>query len=102
MKLNLRRITLPADKANHVIFGFALGWAAAWLCTQAGYGGQAGPAAAMGALVAGAIKEMVDWLANEQARAAALPEPHTVDPVDAVATMFGGLGVWGVLAAAGA
>jgi hypothetical protein len=92
--MNLRRFTLPADKANHVVWGFAVALAAAWLAAKAGYPLNAGPIGAMAALVVGAIKELADYLANQEAAAAGQPAPHTVDPVDAMATAAGGVALW--------
>ncbi len=98
---------LAQDKANHCIAGGIAGLSAAACAVQLGHPEQAGWAASGAALAAGIVKELADWLANEAVRAsnneadmAAIhacqplptpqPLPHSVDPLDLLATWFGG------------
>ncbi len=92
--MELRRITLPADKANHIIFGFLVGFAAAALAVWAGRPSFAGPLATTAATVVGGLKELADQAANQAAVAAGQREPHTVDPADVLATGLGGAAFW--------
>lgn len=87
----MNRLTLPADKANHLILGLMVAFFFAWLAVRAGYPQRAAQAGAIAALAAGVIKESADAWNNRQARRAGLREPHTVDPLDVVATAAGGL-----------
>lgn len=75
---------IPADKANHFVYGAIAALAASMLI-----GPLSGLAAA---LVAGIAKEVVDHLANR--RSASVQKPHSVSLADAVATFAGGLVVY--------
>ena len=74
--------SLPADKANHAVYG-ALIFNVALPLTDAFI------ALALVAALAVA-KEAVDWISNHRARAAGLPAPHGVEFLDALATLAGG------------
>jgi hypothetical protein len=99
--MDLRRLTLPADKANHVIWGLVVALFFAWLAARAGYPQHAGRVGAAAALTAGVIKECADAWNNRQARRRSEREPHTVDPRDVAATAAGGLGLWATSVALG-
>lgn len=86
--------TLPADKAQHVIYGAAIFSVVALACTALGLGPLARPAGALAALLAGVAKEALDWADNHAALAMGLPPPHSVDPGDVVATEAGALWCW--------
>lgn len=92
--MNLQRITVPHDKANHLIFGFGVAFVAAALAAWAGRPSIAGPLAVTAATVVGGLKELVDHAANQAAAAAGQQEPHTVDPADVLATGLGGAAFW--------
>lgn len=74
---------LPADKANHLLYG-ALIFNAALPLSDAFVA-----LALVAALAIG--KEVSDWLSNHRARAAGLPAPHGVEVMDALATLAGGV-----------
>ena len=75
--------TIPADKANHAVYG-ALIFNLALPLTDA--------LVALAIVAAiGVAKEAADWLGNHRARAAGLPAPHGVEVLDAIATFAGGL-----------
>lgn len=81
---------IPADKANHIVYGaalFAVGYTFSVLAGHASHALQAGAALT---LVFAVGKEAADWWRNRQARAAGLLPPHGVEPLDAVATCVGG------------
>jgi hypothetical protein len=52
--MDLRRLTLPADKANHVIWGLVVALFFAWLAARAGYPQHAGRTTARRAAAASA------------------------------------------------
>lgn len=74
---------LPADKANHVVYG-ALAFNLAYPLTDAITG-----LAIVAALAVG--KEISDWVKNRRAEAQGQPAPHGVEAFDALATFSGGL-----------
>lgn len=86
---------LPADKANHLIYGAALFVAAAAL---AGLAGHAWPRVVGVAVVAAAAigKEAADHLRNRTSEASSPggAPPHGVEWRDAAATVAGALLVW--------
>lgn len=76
--------TIPADKANHVIYG-ALAFCASGVLGAA-------PVESLAAVIAlGIAKEAADWLANWVAVRKGRPAVHGVEVLDAVATAVGGL-----------
>lgn len=87
----MNRLTLPADKANHIIWGLLTAFFFAWLAVRAGYPQHAGRTGVVAALAAGFIKECADAWSNRQARKRGEREPHTVDPLDVIATAAGGV-----------
>lgn len=90
--------TLPADKANHVLYGVAIFAAAAAVGSRLGL-----PAALSGVAAAalfGAGKELADWLANRRAIAAGQAPVHGVEFGDALATVGGAVLGWLVALAA--
>lgn len=86
--------TLPADKANHALYGALIFLVAGALAAAAG---QVPLARAIGAgvtVLAACGKELNDWLLNRRAIAAGLPPPHGVEAADALATTAGALVCW--------
>jgi len=74
---------LPADKANHAIYGALIFLAALAIFRR--------PDAAYGLVVAAAVgKEAIDWLSNQRAVKAGLMPTHGVEWFDALATCAGG------------
>lgn len=85
---------VPADKANHMIYGaaiFVVATAATRLTAWADWAPHAGVAVA---LVLGVVKEARDAWANRQAAAWRLPAPHSVSPADVGATVLGAVVIW--------
>lgn len=82
---------LAQDKANHIVGGVLAGVAVAVVCTLVGFPHCSRTGAIVGAAIAGAAKEGIDWYLNRRARAAGMLPPHTVDPYDFLATLCGGL-----------
>lgn len=86
-------ITIPPDKALHIIAGALAYLGGACLAHLVGdY-----PPAAAGittALGAGIAKELADWLGNRRAMRDGRLAPHTVDGRDVIATLAGGLAMW--------
>lgn len=74
---------LPADKANHLLYG-ALAFNLAYPLTDALTG-----LAIVAAL--GVAKEVSDWALNRRAEAQGRPAPHGVEAFDCIATFAGGL-----------
>lgn len=85
---------LPADKANHALYGVAIFAAVGGLAAHLGHADLAEPVGAFGALLAGCVKEAVDYALNRRAIAAGLPPPHGVEAADIVATTAGALLCW--------
>ena len=74
---------LPADKANHAIYGALIFLLALAIFRR--------PDAAYGLVVAAAVgKEVLDWLSNQRAIRAGLMPTHGVEFLDALATCAGG------------
>ena len=74
---------LPADKANHAIYGAIIFLLALAILRR--------PDAAYGLVVAAAVgKEVLDWLSNQRAIRAGLTPTHGVEWIDALATCAGG------------
>jgi ABC-type lipoprotein release transport system permease subunit len=91
---------LPADKANHLIAGALIFTVAAALAGAVGV--KAAQLLGLFAAVAiGALKELLDHLANRRAAAADLPPPHGVEFMDTLFTSAGGLLVWVAVVLAG-
>lgn len=85
---------LPADKANHALYGVLIFIVAAWLCTALGQPHHARQAGLAAAVLFGCTKEAVDWRLNRRAAAAGLPPPHGVEAGDVLATTAGALLCW--------
>lgn len=81
------------DKALHVIAGalaYLVGAGIAHLIGKA-------PSTTVGiatAVSVGIAKELYDLILNARAMRQSTPAPHSVDVKDALATCFGGLGMW--------
>lgn len=73
---------IPYDKFLHFIAGAIAGVVAVVIT---GYG----PAAPALALVAGLLKELSDWISNQKVT----PPRHTVEFLDVMATVLGGIAV---------
>lgn len=85
---------LPADKANHYLYGSL---AAAVAVPIGGYFGVPANASALcGAVIAGALKELSDLVSNLIAIKQGKTPPNVFDAWDFVATAAGGLPVAGV------
>lgn len=82
---------IPHDKANHFIYGLAIGFAVQVACVIIGYSAAAPLASFFLAAIAGGVKEGMDAWANRKAKKVGLPEPHGVESWDWVATTFGGM-----------
>jgi len=81
--------SIPADKANHVIYGAVAFVAGAFAAHPAGL-----PPAYCGlalAVIAGAIKEASDALINYRATGNPMVGPHGVEWLDFAATACGGV-----------
>lgn len=85
---------LPADKANHAIYGAAIFAVVGGIAAHFGHADIAQPAGTLAALLAACVKEMVDHALNGRAMAAGLPPPHGVEAADIVATTAGALLCW--------
>jgi hypothetical protein len=90
--MNLPQI--PADKANHALYGAAIFVVAGWLATHLGFVPYARLIGAATAALFGALKELADDHANERATAAGLPPPHEVSASDAFTTTGGAMLCW--------
>jgi hypothetical protein len=90
---------LPADKANHVVYGVAIALTAKQLALTAMMFGldvffDPSTIGLAAAVAFGVGKEAFDEIANVLAVGRGEPEPHGVDILDAIATASGGLAVW--------
>ena len=101
MNLDWRRLTIPHDKALHLIFGFLVALLVASLVRWGGYPQLAGAFGAAAAFLVGALKELSDFLDNCTAADMDAPPPHSVTLGDVAATFGGGLALWAALALAG-
>lgn len=83
---------LPADKANHCIYGLLCGAVGAIAALQLGLSPlQAGLAGVALAAAVGLGKEGADWVLNLLAQRRGEAPPHGVEPLDALATVAGSL-----------
>jgi len=87
----MRLPQLREDYANHYIYGSAAAVLGAHLAPLVGLPRAAG--ALIGSTVAGIVKEAIDWLLNRIAVLRGKAKPHTVDPLDMLATAAGGVPV---------
>jgi hypothetical protein len=86
---------LPADKANHVLYGGVIFIAIAYLAAVVGHSpARARLAGLLAAAAFGLGKEARDWFANRKAVAAGEAPEHNVDSMDVVATAVGGALCW--------
>lgn len=88
---------IPQDKANHFIYGLAIGLVAAIACGLAGHPKIGPVASALVACIAGGLKEWVDSMANSKSIDAGLPPQHGVEGEDWLVTTLGGLFIGVVL-----
>lgn len=84
---------LPADKANHYLFGTLAATVSAPIGQFLGLPRDV--SALLGSVTAGILKEVADLAANLIAVKQGKEPQHTVDPWDFVATAAGGLPVAG-------
>lgn len=98
VKIEWTRLTLAHDKANHLIYGFVLAVIMTAAAQWAGFAPWAPAIGAAAALVAGAMKELLDRLENQAAQDVGEAHPHSVSLGDVVATAAGGAVHWVVLA----
>lgn len=98
MNIDWPRLTLPADKANHLLWGFAVALAISAAARWVGFAPWAPAIGAAGSLVVGGLKELMDHLDNLVADEMGVRRPHTVSKGDVVATFGGGLWHWAALA----
>lgn len=85
--------SLPADKANHALYGAAIALAVYAVCLLAGVP-YAAYAALAASVVVGFAKEGVDAWQNRAATGNWRTGPHGVEGLDAAATAAGGAAVW--------
>jgi hypothetical protein len=83
--------TIPADKANHIIYGAAIGLLAQATCLFLKHPEASPLASLLTATIIGAITEAGDAWDNHLQRKAGFPARHGVETWDVVATSFGGL-----------
>lgn len=87
----MNRLVIPADKANHAIYGalvFAIVAALAMLTSLAPIARGLGVGAAV---AVGLAKELYDYVRNRQALKAGLAKPHGVEGSDLLWTAGGAL-----------
>lgn len=89
--------TLPHDKCSHVLYGAAVFAAFGAVASLAGsqYPRSIGLACAV---VVGAGKELADHIGNMRAARDGLPAPHSVEWLDAIATLAGAALCWAAAA----
>jgi hypothetical protein len=82
-------LVIPEDTANHAIYGalIFLGTACVLAATDTQ---QHRMAALITVVVAGALKELYDWIVNLRRRSQGLLDSRDVDPGDFLATCAGG------------
>ncbi len=85
---------LPADKANHALYGVAVFIIAGGIAAHLGHANIAQPVGALAALLVACVKEVVDHALNGRAMSAGLPPPHGVEAADITATTAGALLCW--------
>ena len=81
---------IPADKANHFVYGACIFTAVYACAVLAGLPHAVFIASAI-AFAAALLKEAFDWLSNKRAISSGLKPTHSVDFMDAVATIYGAL-----------
>jgi hypothetical protein len=84
---------LPADKANHIIYG-AIVALVAMKVARSFHGVHPNDFGLIAAAIAGVGKELVDAYTNYKLTGDWRRGSHTVDAYDALATASGGLLVW--------
>jgi hypothetical protein len=89
--------TLPHDKCSHVLYGASVFAAFGAVAALAGAPYPRSVAMAS-AVVVGAGKELADHLANLRAKRDRLPPPHSVEWLDALATVAGAALCWAAAA----
>lgn len=82
--------SLPADKANHVVYGAIIGAIAAIIAHKY-LPVHVGEFSTLVVITAGLLKEAVDWISNQLAAKAGKPATHGVEGWDFMATVCGGL-----------
>lgn len=92
------QLTLPHDKANHLIWGFVVALAMTAAARWAGFAPWAPAIGMVAALVVGAMKELMDHMENQAADDMGAPRPHTVSWGDVLATAAGGAVHWAAVA----
>lgn len=89
----MRLPVIPADKANHFLYGALIGIVVKLVCTFFGVG----PVSLLLMLAAGGIigflKEVLDYRANKKAQAAGQAAPHGVERLDMLWTLYGSMAV---------
>ena len=85
---------VPADKANHLIYGAAIFVVATAATRFTAWAPWAPYAGVVAALLLGAAKEARDAWANRRAAAWRLTAPHSVSPADVGATVLGAVLCW--------
>lgn len=83
--------TIPHDKALHIIYGAAIFAASHGAMTLLGHPAYALQVAFTLTAIFGVGKECIDHIANQRQRDAGLLPTHGVEPLDAVATVMGGV-----------
>lgn len=91
---------LPADKANHALYGALVFLAAGAAAAQAGLP-HAGAIAMAASATAAVAKEATDYIANRRALASQAKPLHGVEWLDAAATAAGGAVCWAATALVG-
>jgi len=82
---------LPQDKANHFAYGAAIGVISSFATIGLGHPELSRLVPLVAAGLAGAVKELADWLQNRQTVKSGGPPTHDVDVLDFLATLCGGL-----------
>lgn len=92
---------LPADKANHALYGAAIFLAVGAVVAHTPYAPAARLAGVVAAFATGLLKEVLDARANRAAVARGEAPPHGVEGADVLATAGGALLCWAAAAATG-
>lgn len=90
---------IPQDKANHAIYGAVIFLFVAFFTTR-GHAPHPFELALAASALAGALKELSDYIANQRALAKYLPDVHSVEAMDFLATALGGLACYAATALA--
>lgn len=85
---------LPADKANHAIYGTVVFLVAALLVARAGQPGVAHHIGLLAVATAGVAKELLDRWLNRRAVARGQAPVHGVELLDIVATAAPAVALW--------